>query len=136
MNNRTIMHPTLRDIFLELANEEYSETLWYFLGNFLDNFYRCSTSQAERYRMIKDQPLFADCVSERDRAFIAGMAHKLCEDYHVQKPLWIFRDEFFLDEPYFSNNAQNELRLVLLRESPAQFRIRNIFTSANTLARV
>lgn len=134
--NETNKYLTLREIFLELTSEDYSETLWCFLGNFLDNFYRSSTSQAERYRMVRDQPLFADYVSERDRAFIAGMAHKLCEDYRVRKPFWIFHDEFFLKEPYFSNDAQNELRLVLLRESPAQFRIRNIFTSANTLVRV
>ena len=136
LDNRTKQHPTLRDIFVELVSEDYSETLWHFLGNFLDNFYRCSTSQAERYRMVEDQPIFSTSISEKDKAFIAGVAHKLCEDYHVRKPLWIFRAEYFLEEPYFSNNAQNELRLVLLRESPAQFRIRNIFTSANTLARV
>ena len=127
---------TLREIFLELTSDDYSEELWYFLGNFLDNFYRCSTSETERHNMIKDEPPFADCVSQRDKAFVAGMAHKLCEDYHVKKPLWMFKDEYFLKEPYFSNDAQNELRLVLLRESPAQFRIRNIFTSANTLDRV
>ena len=75
-------------------------------------------------------------ISEERRAFYAGVCHYLAKKCELPIPEWIYKTQYFLKEPYFSRNAKGMLQLVLLAESPTEFRIRNIFISANSLDRV
>ena len=69
-------------------------------------------------------------------AFIYAMVNKLEVDYNLDTPNWVYNDEYFkLSTPHFAMDAKGDLRLLLLVESPKQFRMRNIFTTANVLSR-
>lgn len=103
-------------------------------GNFLDEFYR--SSNEKRQRMVEREPEALPNLPDYMLPFLAGMVHKLCNDYGVDCPDWIHKASFFLKEPHFWLNAQGNLRLVLLAESPIEFKIRNLFMTSDTLTRV
>lgn len=99
---------------------------------FLDCFYAADASS--KLEMVTDE---VNCgANEKDGAFIAAAVHKLCLEYGLKVPKWVFHPEFFLRDPYFSNNPPDVLKLIYLVESPPEFKMRNIFTSENTLSRV
>lgn len=128
---------TLKDIVSLVAlGKDTNLNLWHYLGDFLDYFYHSDRSQEERFSLVKDEPEEYNNISQKDYAFLAGVAHKLCREYGIRPPEWVIKDKYFLDSPYFSGEAKGNLRLVLLVESPVEFRMRNIFTSENTLVRV
>jgi hypothetical protein len=107
---------------------------WLVFGDYLDELYRIDPS-------VNQDDLFADepdwgALDKRSAAFYAAAAHQLANTLGTKAPKWAMKPEYFLEEPYFSLDAQGPLRLVLIAESPKQFRQRNIFVSANTLARI
>lgn len=103
-------------------------------GNFLDEFYRSSNDQ--RKKMVEKEPSYYPSLAPHILPFLAGMTEKLCNDYNLDCPAWIYRPQYYLKEPTFWMEAKGDLRLVLLVESPIEFRLRNIFTSGNSLTRV
>ncbi|NTZ20783.1 hypothetical protein EXW96_25680 [Paenibacillus sp. JMULE4] len=103
-------------------------------GNFLDEFYR--SDNEKRKQMVEQEPAFYPNLALHILPFLAGMAEKLCNDYNLECPAWVYRPQYYLKEPVFWMEAKGNLRLVLLVESPIEFRLRNIFTSANSLTRV
>lgn len=103
-------------------------------GNFLDEFYR--SSPEKRQRMVEQEPDHHNHLPVPLLPFLAGMVHKLCNDYGLDCPDWVHNDKYFLPEPHFAFNAKGNLRIILLVESPVEFKIRNIFTTANTLNRI
>lgn len=103
-------------------------------GNFLDEFYRSSPEQ--RQCMINQEPDADDCLPDHILPFLAGMVHKLCNDYAIACPNWIHKDCYVLNEPHFWLDAKGTLRFLLLVESPIEFKIRNLFVAANALTRV
>mgnify|MGYP000111893959 CR=1 FL=1 len=117
-------------------NNNINLNLWHYLGDFLDYFYSSDRTTEERFNLVLHEPIIYDALTKKDYAFLAGTVHKVCHDYHVRPPEWVIKDDYFLERPYFSVNAKGNLRLVLLIESPPEFRMRNIFTSENTLDRV
>jgi hypothetical protein len=104
------------------------------VGNFLDEFYRSDPEKREK--MVEREPLHDDKLPSHILPFLAGMVHKLCNDYGVKGPVWVSKGQYIMKEPYFPLNAKGNLRQLLLAESPMEFRIRNIFTSENCLTRV
>ncbi|WP_230986858.1 hypothetical protein [Cohnella fermenti] len=102
-------------------------------GNFLDEFYRANVEQ--RWRMVEQEPDVRPDLPEYMAPFLAAMVHKLCNDYEVECPAWVHRPNYVLNAPHFWLNAKGNLRLVLLMESPIEFKIRNLFVTANTLSR-
>lgn len=103
-------------------------------GNFLDEFYR--SDNEKRKQMVEQEPAFYPNLAPHILPFLAGMAEKLCNDYNLGCPAWVYLPQYYLKEPVFWMEAKGNLRLVLLVESPIEFRLRNIFTSANSLTRV
>ncbi len=128
---------TIKEMIRMVAeNKCKTKNLWNYFGYFLDYLYNSDTTKEGRYELVKDEPEEFDNISERTYAFIAWSVHKICWDYDVELPKWPFKKKYFLEKTYFSMDAQGDLRLVLLAESPIPFRMRHIFTSANTLDRV
>jgi hypothetical protein len=105
-----------------------------YLGDFLDNFY--ITNNKEKKGLVLEEPDNFKNVSRQTCAFIASAVEKLCNDYEITPPDWVFKDKYFLKEPMFSLNAQGDLRIILLVESPNEFLVRNIFVPENCLQRV
>lgn len=111
------------------------DDMWFAIGNYLDEFYY-SLSKEERQIVLNEEPVWYDGVGDYEKAFFSAMVNKLAVDYNLQTPAWVYNDEYFqLEKPHFAMDAKGDLRLVLLVESPKQFRMRNIFTTSNVLSR-
>lgn len=70
----------------------------------------------------------------RDRAYIVSKIHYL---FPNSCPKWVFDKKYVLEDPYFPGDFKSDkLRLLLMIESPMEFKLRNIFISENGLNRV
>lgn len=103
-----------------------------YLGNFLDEFYK--KDNYEKIKMIETEPEYN--ISTEQKAFLASAIHKLANDFEIDIPDWIFKKEYYLDEPYFDCNAKGKLRLLFMYKSPTEFKHRNVFVDENILQRV
>jgi hypothetical protein len=102
------------------------------LANFLDEFYSSPNETALRTR-----PEFLRGRIENGEikdAYLAAVAEELARKYNFPHPTWAYADERKLHSPWFASDLQS-LRAVLLLESPAGFRSRNLFVSENALSR-
>jgi hypothetical protein len=103
------------------------------LANFLDEFYASPNSIA----LADAPPLLAPDFGEQGRiqdAYLAATAEKLASDNHFPVPAWTDTEARKLHRPWFASPLMT-LRAVLLLESPAAFRSRNLFISQNALTR-
>lgn len=102
------------------------------IGNLLDDFrQRCRTPQ-ERIALVCDAPEFTGQL-EVD-AYLAALAESLCRECGMRPPAWTEQAVYYLKQPWFAGGLEN-LKAILLAESPAAFRRRNLFVSANALSR-
>jgi hypothetical protein len=103
------------------------------LANFLDEFYAAPDAKA----LAAAPMLLASDLGEPGRvqdAYLAATAEKLASDNHFPVPAWTDAEARKLHRPWFASSLMT-LRAVLLLESPAAFRSRNLFISKNALTR-
>jgi hypothetical protein len=104
------------------------------LANFLDEFYRSPNAHA-----LADEPeLLGPRLGEQGQvqdAYLAATAEELARCWNLDVPDWTASPDRALHRPWFASPLA-ALRAVLLVESPAPFRARNLFVSANALTRV
>ncbi len=103
------------------------------LANFLDEFYAAPNVKA----LADAPPLLAMQNGELGRvqdAYLAATAEKLASDNQFPVPAWTDAETRKLHRPWFASPLL-ALRTVLLLESPAAFRSRNLFISQNALTR-
>lgn len=103
------------------------------IKNFLDGFYarpNVAALQPEPPRLISKIPKFG----EIEDAYLAATAEWLAWKFDLNPPPWIFDPSRALRRPWFASPL-SALRAVLLIESPAAFRSRNLFVSENALTR-
>lgn len=67
-------------------------------------------------------------------AYLAAVAVSLARSINVAPPRWAWDASRKLRRPWFAHPGA-ALRATLIRESPAPFRERNLFVSANALSR-
>ena len=68
------------------------------------------------------------------RSYIVAKVHHLFPQAYNK---WMSNKKFILDDPYFPHGiTDGRLRLLLMIESPPEFKSRNIFISANGCNRV
>jgi len=104
------------------------------LANFLDEFYSAPNDSA----LTETPELLAARLGDLGRvqdAYLAATAEHLAAAYHLVIPAWVVDDARRLRRPWFASQLES-LRAVLLVESPATFRSRNLFVSENALSRV
>jgi len=102
------------------------------LGNLLDDFReRCGTAQ-ERTSLIGDPP--ESTGQPETDAYLAALAESLCYEAGLRPPAWTQHPSYYLKRPWFAGGLES-LKAILLAESPASFRRRNLFVSANALHR-
>jgi hypothetical protein len=103
------------------------------LANFLDEFYAAPSADALACEPVLLAPRFSDLGRVQD-AYPAATAEELARQFNLQHPTWIDTEARKLHRPWFASSMA-ALRAVLLLESPAAFRARNLFVSENALAR-
>jgi hypothetical protein len=103
------------------------------LRNFLDGFYYEPDGSA-----LKDEPTVLAPKDSKNGAvkdaYLAATAEWLAWRYNLAPPAWAFAPWRSLHRPWFASTLAS-LRAVLLWESPAPFRSRNLFISENALDR-
>ena len=103
------------------------------LRNFLDGFYTRPSAAA-----LKPEPqalaLVIPQFGKIEDAYLAATAEWLAWRYNLASPTWAFADSRSLHRPWFASTLTS-LRAILLWESPAPFRSRNLFVSENALSR-
>jgi hypothetical protein len=104
------------------------------LANFLDEFYASPNASA----IVDEPPVMAreegDMGAMQD-AYLAAVAEESSRKHFIVLPRWTAADNRHLRRPWFASSLAS-LRAVLLLESPAAFRARNLFVSENALTRV
>jgi len=113
---------------LTLAGASFS----YDLRNFLDEFLLHPTSAA----MATEPPLLAGTAAQGAvlDVYLAATAETLASEHGLETPRWTRKPERALRRPWFALPWAG-MRAVLLLESPAAFRARNRFVTANALSR-
>ena len=102
------------------------------LSDFLDEFRRVGhrAMLAEEPRRLASEYEGGE-VSD---AYLAAVAVSLAREIQEPPPAWAWSESRKLRRPWFAWPGP-ALRATLLAESPAPFRERNLFVSANVLAR-
>ena len=105
------------------------------LGDFVDDFrLRCTTNEA-KMALVREEPAWVEAASEANcNAYWAAMVEMLCREAGLKAPDWTESSRCYLHRPWFAGGLEN-LKAVLLVESPVAFRRRNLFVSANVLVR-
>ncbi len=104
------------------------------LANFLDGFY----ANPQEGSLTAEPALLAPHFGELGRvhdAYLAATAEDLARRFSLSQPTWTFTEARRLRLPWFASPLAS-LRTILLLESPAAFRTRNLFVSENALFRV
>jgi hypothetical protein len=102
------------------------------LADFIDEFRRAGSRA-----MLADEPRRLASVYEDGEiadAYLAAVAVSLSREIQESLPAWAWADSRKLRRPWFAWPGP-ALRATLLAESPAPFRERNLFVSANALTR-
>jgi len=103
------------------------------LRNFLDGFYarpNAAAWQAEPRRLAETNIRFGQI----EDAYLAAVAEWLAWRFDLLPPCWAFDPARSLRRPWFASQLAS-LRALLLIESPAPFRSRNLFVTENALSR-
>jgi hypothetical protein len=99
------------------------------LSEFLDEFYG---NPERRQAMIADEP--PKMADTQQHAMLGAVGEHLARCWNLAVPSWTDDATRFLHEPYFTTPIQN-LKAMLLVQSPQAFRRRMIFTEAVPLRR-
>lgn len=112
-----------------------AQEFWMNIRDFLDEFRRVRNPG-----MLEEEPArvagrLLD-VGDVGDAYLAAVAESLALEIGAAPPPWTKQDSRRLENPWFAGGARSpRLRAVLLEESPAPFRERNLFVSENALSR-
>jgi hypothetical protein len=102
------------------------------LADFLDQFYI-----ERRPEMLAEEPRILAAAIEDGNvadAYLAATAVSLARLVKSPPPVWAWQERRKLKSPWFASRGRS-IRAILLVESPAPFRERNLFVSENALSR-
>ena len=105
------------------------------MRNFLDVFY--ATTKTRRARLLAEEPEMLRPVLKDGGvadAYLAALANYLASQFKIKPPLWAHTAHRLPDKPWFAL-SHPDARVWLITQSPAAFRERNLFISADALTR-
>jgi hypothetical protein len=120
---------TLRE---SMATVAVQSDFSYAIKNFLDRFKTNPNAD-----LLLDEPeLLSPLIQDGGYAdaFVASTAAYLCQVHNLEAPAWVNGNCRIMPTPWFAAKSPN-MKAILLQESPAAFRVRNLFVSANALYR-
>lgn len=100
---------------------------WFILGNLLD--------EVKRNQLILEQIEEPQFKEDRLNSLFVSSIHCLLNRLKMPVPMWILQKKFQLKDPYFPSGSNGVYRIFVLRESPAEFKLNNIFVGENFLDR-
>ncbi len=123
------MNETLRE---SMANVVVQSDFSYAIKNFLDRF----RSNPDVTLLVDEPELLSPALDDGGYAdaFVASTAAFLCQFHNLGAPSWVNQKSRIMPVPWFAAKSPN-MKAILLQESPAAFRVRNLFVSANALSR-
>ena len=100
--------------------------------NAISGFYEQPREEA----VAAEPPRLAGVVADGEKydAYLAAVAEHFCRMHGWRTPAWTRDGCRFLELPWFGMQSHTG-RMLLLMDSPSAFRARNIFVSADALAR-
>ncbi len=117
----------------EVAAWSWDRTAFHYnVADFLDEFRRVADPAA-----LADEPALLRGRFEGGDvadAYLAAVAVSLAREIGCVPPGWVLQSLRRVERPWFAHPGA-ALRAMLLAESPAPFRERNLFVSANALSR-
>lgn len=105
----------------------------YALSDFVDRF-----NHAPDLELLNEEPAsLREVLADEGLAdaYLASAAAWLCRTHHFSVPVWARGSARALEHPWFAAKTP-KLKALLLQDSPTEFRIRNLFVSADALVRV
>ena len=118
----------MSEVFKDITNpDDFS----YAIRDFVDRF-----NETPLASLIEEEPPFlADQIGDNIAdAWLAATAVYLCQKHGIKTPKWTHNNARALKDPWFAAETQ-AMRAILLQDSPAPFRVRNLFVSGNVLSR-
>jgi hypothetical protein len=123
---------TLREVVNSARN---TEEIGLNLAEFLDHVNLLVRKKTGRRAVLAgirtEPPRTGDAVQD---AYLAAVAAHLAQAHRLPRPRWTEKKSRHLDRPWFALD-DDWARAGLLRDSPAAFRERNLFTNENALSR-
>jgi hypothetical protein len=121
------------DSISEVADwSDDSRSFHFHVADFLDQF-----RLEKRAEMLNREPRILAGLFEHGEvcdAYLAATAVSLAREIRAIPPSWVWNENRKLRDPWFASPGQ-AIRAMLLLESPAAFRERNLFVSENALSR-
>ena len=117
------------DVFRSISS---ADDFSYAVRDFVDRF----NSTPEPALLSEEPAILVDILLDGGvaDAWLASTAVYLAKKHHLTVPEWATHNARALPKPWFAAKSPN-LKAILLQESPAAFRVRNLFVSANALSR-
>lgn len=119
----------MTDAFKDISD---ADDFSYAIRDFVDRF-----NHTPLPSLIEDEPaLLAERLDDGGvaDAWLAATAVYLCQKHGIKPPKWTWNNARALERPWFAAKTPN-LRAILLQDSPAAFRVRNLFVSGDVLSR-
>ncbi len=117
---------TALDCLNSILNSNHSYQLY--VNTFIDDFRRAD--DMTRRRLVEDPIVTVG----RMEGLISAVVSALCREYGIESPRWV--EYIYSPTPFFAFPAGSfALRVRLMLESPAPFRIRNVFVPENYMNR-
>lgn len=119
----------MREVFHTINS---ADDFSYAIRDFVDRF-----NENPSFELIEKEPELLKSVLEDSGvadAWLAATAEFLAKKHAIKLPLWTYNNARALEKPWFAAKSV-KLKTVLLQESPAAFRVRNLFVSENVLSR-
>ena len=105
-------------------------------GDWLDEIRESFKNGKLNNEYFLKEPIFNKNLNKEHKSYFVSVCHYLCNEFNFDISSWIYKSKWILKEPYFSMNAKGMLKLVLLQESPYEFKKNNIFVTKNVLKRI